>query len=559
MSTSGLYLPGADLYRTLARNLPSMAVLLFDHDLRFLAAEGAALTKSGINPEAMVGRLLLEVVSPAQARQLEPYYRRALAGAEVTFEMEHNGSMYSAHALPVRDSTGAVIAGMVVVEDITSRFRDAETLRQHMELLIALRRVNEELTERLDVDYVLQMALDIAMRLSVARVGIIRLIENGEVTRCHMAGPYPPAFVHSGYKRIRGVLRRVVETRQAVLLPDVTADPEYVVNVPGMRAQMTLPLVSRDTLVGILNLETDRPQHFTLDVFEFIKMLADRVAVALDNARLYDMTRRQLAEMQQLYDRVSRLEQLKSDMIRIAAHDIRNPVSVISGYTQLLRESAREDQLPYVEAIAHAARRIETITHDILSLQRIEQTADRAVQALVDMADLMRDACHDHYDQARLKGLTCALDIPEKPVLVYGDAPQLHEAVTNLMSNAIKYTPAGGSVSASLLVDDGRVCVRVSDTGYGVPAEMQARLFQPFFRARTREVREVEGTGLGLHLVKNIVERHGGQVVFHSVYGQGSTFGFDLPAAAERPPAPAPRSRRKRSSPARADEHHAVT
>ncbi|MGQ9888758.1 MAG: PAS domain-containing sensor histidine kinase [Aggregatilineales bacterium] len=552
MHTRGPYLPGADLYRTLARNLPGMAVLLFDHDLRFLAAEGAALAQIGLDCAALPGRLLLEVVSPAQARHLEPLYRRALAGAEVTFELEHNGAMFSARALPVRDESDAIIAGMVVVEDVTSRFRDAETLRQHMELLIALRRVNDELTERLDVDYVLQMALDIAMRLSVARVGIIRLIENGQVTRCHMAGAYPPAFVRSGYKRIRGVLRRAVETRQAVLLPDVTTDPDYVANVRGMRAQMTLPLVSRDTLVGVLNLETDRPQHFTPDVFEFLKMLADRVAVALDNARLYDMAQRQLAEMQALYERVSRLEQLKSDMIRIAAHDIRNPVGVIVGYAQLLRESASQDQLPRVEAIASAARRIEKITHDILSLQRIEQAADRSAHTLVDLADLMRAACRDHHDQARLKGLSCTVDIPETPALVYGDAPQLHEALTNLMSNAIKYTPAGGAVSASLLVDAGRVCVRVSDTGYGVPAEMQARLFQPFFRAHTREVREVEGTGLGLHLVQNIVERHGGEVVFHSVHGQGSTFGFDLPAA-EQPPAPAPRGRDARSSPAPAE------
>lgn len=530
MTSSSVDLYGTDLYRTLAHSLPGMAVLLFDHDLRFLAADGALLAQTGYSQTLLAGYDLVEIVSPITKAYLEPLYRQALTGGQVAFEVEHNGMMFGARALPVRDAYGAVVAGMVLVEDVTARFQDAELLRQHMELLIALRRVNAELTERLDVDYVLEMALDIAMRLSVARVGIIRLLEDGQVTRHHIAGAYPAAFVRGGYRQIRGVVHRVLQTHQGVLLTDVSADPDYIANVPNMRAQMTLPLVSRDVLVGVLNLETDRPQHFTPEVFEFLKMLTDRVAVALDNARLYDTAQRQLAELRDLYDRVSRLEQLKSDMIRIAAHDIRNPVGVISGYMQLLRDSASAEQMPHVQVVMSATQRIEAITNDILSLQRIEHAADNSAHALVDLTTLLRQLCQECHDQAQLKGLWCESELPEAPVLVYGDAPQLYEAASNLVDNAIKYTPTGGTVQVSLQTDGEQATVRVSDTGFGIPPELQARLFQPFFRARIREAREIEGTGLGLNLVKNIVERHGGQVMFHSVYQQGSTFGFNLPA-----------------------------
>jgi signal transduction histidine kinase len=107
---------------------------------------------------------------------------------------------------------------------------------------------------------------------------------------------------------------------------------------------------------------------------------------------------------------------------------------------------------------------------------------------------------------------------------------QLYEAMTNFISNAIKYTPREGRVQVSLTGGAERVVFEVTDTGFGIPDDMQARMFQPFYRAQTRETKEIEGTGLGLHLTKNIIERHGGEIIFRSVYGQGSTFGFWLPA-----------------------------
>ena len=106
---------------------------------------------------------------------------------------------------------------------------------------------------------------------------------------------------------------------------------------------------------------------------------------------------------------------------------------------------------------------------------------------------------------------------------------QLREAVTNLISNAIKYTPPGGTVRVRLYTETDQIAFAVTDTGVGIPAEMQAKLFHPFYRVRTRETVKIEGTGLGLYLVKGIVERHSGSMFLQSEYGTGSTFGFRLP------------------------------
>jgi len=115
-------------------------------------------------------------------------------------------------------------------------------------------------------------------------------------------------------------------------------------------------------------------------------------------------------------------------------------------------------------------------------------------------------------------------------VVIEADPAQMREAVDNLIGNALKYTPPGGSVTLRLTERSGHAVFEVEDTGPGIPDELQPRLFTPFFRARAAETAAVEGTGLGLHLVKNIVERHGGKMRFHSTYGRGSMFGFEIPS-----------------------------
>jgi two-component system phosphate regulon sensor histidine kinase PhoR len=118
--------------------------------------------------------------------------------------------------------------------------------------------------------------------------------------------------------------------------------------------------------------------------------------------------------------------------------------------------------------------------------------------------------------------------------MVEGDKTQLYEAITNLISNAIKYTPSEGTITVSLSCEDEKISFRVQDTGYGIPADRQERLFEPFYRARVEGTESTEGTGLGLHLVKNVVERHGGTMMFKSEFQKGSLFGFTLPSAALR-------------------------
>lgn len=232
-------------------------------------------------------------------------------------------------------------------------------------------------------------------------------------------------------------------------------------------------------------------------------------------------------EREELLVRITELEQVKSDMLRVAAHDLRAPLTLIVGYAGLLRddrEGLTQEQYEYIAEISKSAARMERMIRDILSLERIEAHAAGQHDS-INLNDLVQIAFHTLRPYAEQKSLNYTLTVPDEPIVVQGDLVQLQEAFENLIGNAIKYTPDEGTIQVRLMENG---VFEVEDNGYGIPDEQQKGLFSPFFRVQNDETRDIEGTGLGLHLVKRIIERHGGRMHFHSKHGQGSIFGFQL-------------------------------
>ena len=188
-----------------------------------------------------------------------------------------------------------------------------------------------------------------------------------------------------------------------------------------------------------------------------------------------------------------------------------------------------EETFPELQAIETAAVQMTRITSDILSLEHIEALVQNRAYKTVDLKALVQESYQTHLSWVQQKRQQFDIGLPLAPILVHGDPVQLREAINNLIANAIKYTPEEGFVNVRLDKVGKMTRFIVEDSGYGIPDDQQARLFQPFHRAQTAETTNIDGTGLGLHLVKNIIERHSGEVLVHSVYGEGSVFGFFLP------------------------------
>lgn len=511
--------------------IASVPLVLFstDKDGVVTLSVGKGLEPLGTSENEFVGKSVFDLYgdrSDAVSR-----LRRVLAGEMVSGLSEYEDMTFEVWYSPLYDSDGSVNGLIGVSIDITDRVRAEEVLQETLERLISLREIENELSHSLNLESVLVVAADTVLRLTGASDGFIGLFRGDEIEAIQPVGKYRRGQT---FDKTVGIIGRVLRSQEAELVLDVRADPEYAPYLPDTRAKMCVPLVYRNRLIGVLNLESSDPQQFTEEAFDFVKLIAGRITVAIDNAQLYELSQQQLMDMHQLYARVSELEQLKTDMIRIAAHDLRNPLGQVLGFSELLLEdstSLNEDHKEFVDSINRGGKKMQKIIGDILSLQRIEAMPSGTHHEEIDLVELTRSLFAESAVKAHQKGQNYQLNVLDTGVKIKGDIAQLREAMDNLIGNAIKYTPDKGGVTVRLKlngVDGDNAVFEVEDSGIGIPDDQQARLFQPFFRVKTSETAKIEGTGLGLHLVKNIVERHHGKMRFHSVYGQGSTFGFEI-------------------------------
>jgi len=426
---------------------------------------------------------------------------------------------------------------MMLVRNITTLRTAEAALRARLDELSALRVLEARLSDSIDYERVLDVGVEISRQLSGASAGFIAVQQAGDFRLMRAFGSEAAYRFSTVENLVQGICGRVLRTQKAAFVPDVSADPDYVAALPETVAQITIPLMTHRGLVGLLSLESDVPNQFTETLFSVLCILAGRLAVALDNAQLHAQTVQQLEALRELHERVSDLEQVKTIMLQLGAHDLGDPLMLINNFVAYLRNDLQqgmpvgEAQFEYLEQIETAAERIYRISRDILDAERVDLLIDSERFEALSLTALVNDVVDAQRPAAESKDHSLSIDLPHDPATVEGVGAVLAQSVTNLINNAIKYTPQGGSISVRVRPDGDDYEFSVTDTGFGIPDEAKDQLFRPLSRVGSRETRRIAGTGFGLYLVKRIVERHGGSVFFTSVHGQGSTFGFRLPKA----------------------------
>ena len=236
---------------------------------------------------------------------------------------------------------------------------------------------------------------------------------------------------------------------------------------------------------------------------------------------------------EELLARLRALDAAKTDFMATVSHELRTPLTSISGYVELLRDAEPDElsdaQQRMLEVIARNARRLRELIEDILTLSRIENGGFRSQPGEVDLAQVIERALEEIGPAATKASVGVHADV-RGPLPLRGDSMQLDRVLANLLGNAVKFTPAEGTVTVRARRDDGEAVLEVADTGMGIPEGEQNALFVRFFRATNAIRRAVPGTGLGLAICHKIVDNHGGTIAIDSIENVGTTVTVRIPA-----------------------------
>ena len=393
-----------------------------------------------------------------------------------------------------------------------------------------------------DLQVVLDSLLRTAGRLCDADMGAIAQRKGGQFFRAVSFG-IPPQFIDLvkdepvEINRNSGTGRVLLEGK-LVHIEDVEADPDYdwapAHVIGGFRALLGVPMLRDGIPTGVLTLMRTKAEPFSKKQIELVSTFADQAAIAIENVRLFD-------EIQDKSRQLAEASQHKSQFLANMSHELRTPLNAILGYTELIIDGIYGETPEKAQAVL---KRVESngkhllgLINDVLDLSKIEAGQLKLSLADYSIKDVVHNVVSAVEPLATKKQLHFKVEVrPDMPT-AHGDEQKLTQVLLNLAGNAIKFTDSG-EVAIKVTAANGSYTVAIQDTGPGISAADQEKLFQQFQQADNSITKAKGGTGLGLAISKKIIELHGGSISVQSSVGHGSTFAFTLPITVERQAVP---------------------
>ncbi len=437
-------------------------------------------------------------------------------------------------------NVGLLVLTGIVAGSLGQRHIDAvQAIERRAEELAVLNEMGRAINARLEVDRLLEEIRRQAGQLMDVSNFYVALLdeETGQLV-------FPLFYRHGQREQVppqnhdEGLTGHVVHTREPLLL--VNAPEEVTCRGlkylgPPCCSWLGVPMIVGERVLGVITVQSyDRPHVFDSGDAEILQTIAAQAAVALENARLYQETNRRAEQLRHAYEKLEALDRQRTEFVQHVSHDLRAPLTFIRAPVELMLMGEQgpltKQQRESLEAMLKNTHRLARLAEDIITLERPQLDPNTLVPT--SLPALARAALQAVEAVATAANITLRTEIPDHILQVSADPRRLMRVFDNLLSNAIKYSPDGGTVTVSIKDVGDAIQIKVKDEGIGIPKEAQAHVFERFYRVDPSRPCRFGSVGLGLTVVKELVQAHGGKVWVESEVGQGSAFCFTVPKSA---------------------------
>ena len=415
--------------------------------------------------------------------------------------------------------------------EIAERERAQEALWRRNQELTALNTIATTISQSMDLDHILSATLEKVLDVTQTEAGWIQLLRGN-------GGPDTLRLIaHRGLsartiqeietaRSREGPVARVIRSGQPVVVPDVSDIPWLDAVALGHERKQTfagVPIQAMDRTLGVLSILGPRSRELVPHGMQLLVAIGHQIGMAVENVRLID----EASEIQILRE----LDRLRSELIANVSHELRTPLGLIKIFcTTLLRTDVELDQetvREFLYNIEEETDRLEEIVTNLLDMSRMESGRLHLDKQRADLGQLTAAVLENI--EIQLERHTVVPDFPDEPLMAMVDIKRMEQVLRNLLSNACKYSPDGGTITVQGRGDKSQVLLRVNDQGIGIPPEETGRIFERFYRVENEVTQNVGGVGLGLAVCRGIVKAHGGRIWVESQVGTGSTFYLSLP------------------------------
>jgi len=520
--------------------------VVIDMEGKILFVNQSHARMHGYEPYEMIGRHQKEFYPrrywPVLDHALQQIFTEGCWTAELE-EPKKNGSVFPAQISSslIKDPEGRPVGILEICHDISEKkSMEREILQSNRELL-ALNTIASTVGQSLNLQEILDRSLSTILELSHCPEGWVLLVDRECKNKMNLTA-------HQGLSRNLAECEGAVAHEDCLCWEVVESKQPRLIGMAGCRilrehadikndlcSHLSIPLRSKDQVLGVMNLVWQSHRDFSKREEEFFSSVGNEIGIAIDNALLFEDVQKTKEKLQKLNRKLEEASQIKSEFLANTSHELRTPLNSIIGFLGLSLDgycANREEEREFLRNAQQSAKHLLAIINDVLDLAKIEAGRMELELGEVDLKIIFDEVRLLAEVQAQQKKLKLEFHCDDDPSpRVYADSGKLRQVMINLLGNAIKFTDQGRIVVKSTVQEQkGNVLIEVGDTGVGIPLEMKDKLFHKFRQVDGSSTRRHGGTGLGLTITKNLVEMMGGLIKLESRgAGKGVIVSFTVP------------------------------